>query len=152
FVVTLPIEGDDGVASAVALTPAETLIAGPPAVEEELEVLAEEDTPTLLIVDDSADLRAWIREHFSERFRVHEAPDGAEGIALARQHLPDMVISDVMMPGVDGFELCRTLRSSSETDFLPIILLTAQADSERRIEGLERGADDYLTKPFEMRE
>jgi DNA-binding response OmpR family regulator len=83
---------------------------------------------------------------------VLEAADGAEGIALARQHLPDVVLSDVMMPGTNGHELVRVLRESAETDFLSIILLTAQAEDEQRLEGLERGADEYIVKPFEMRE
>src|SRR5678815_819129 len=111
-----------------------------------------EDVPSLLVVDDSADLRSYIRDHFTARFRVLEAGDGAEGIALARRHLPDVVISDVMMPGTDGYELVRALRASPETDFLSIILLTAQAADEQRLNGLERGADDYIVKPFEMRE
>jgi DNA-binding response OmpR family regulator len=111
-----------------------------------------EDVPTLLVVDDSADLRGYIRDHFAARFRVLEAADGAEGIALARRHLPDVVLSDVMMPGTDGHELVRVLRASAETDFLSIILLTAQAEDEQRLEGLERGADEYIVKPFEMRE
>jgi signal transduction histidine kinase/DNA-binding response OmpR family regulator len=111
-----------------------------------------EDVPALLVVDDSADLRSYIRDHFAARFRVLEAADGAEGIALARRHLPDVVLSDVMMPGTDGHELVRVLRASAETDFLSIILLTAQAEDEQRLEGLERGADEYIVKPFEMRE
>jgi signal transduction histidine kinase/ligand-binding sensor domain-containing protein/CheY-like chemotaxis protein len=110
------------------------------------------DVPTLLVVDDSADLRDYIRDHFTARFRVLEAGDGAEGITLARQHLPDVVISDVMMPGTDGHELVRTLRASPETDFLAIVLLTAKAEDEQRMEGLEGGADEYMVKPFEMRE
>jgi signal transduction histidine kinase/ligand-binding sensor domain-containing protein/CheY-like chemotaxis protein len=111
-----------------------------------------QDVPTLLVVDDSADLRGYIRDHFAARFRVLEASDGAEGIALARSNLPDVVLSDVMMPGTDGHELVRVLRESPETDFLSIILLTAQAEDEQRLEGLERGADEYIVKPFEMRE
>jgi DNA-binding response OmpR family regulator len=111
-----------------------------------------EDVPTLLVVDDSADLRSYIRDHFAARFHVLEAADGAEGIALARRHLPDVVLSDVMMPGTDGRELVRVLRASAETDFLAIVLLTAQAEDEQRLEGLERGADEYIVKPFEMRE
>jgi signal transduction histidine kinase/ligand-binding sensor domain-containing protein/DNA-binding response OmpR family regulator len=111
-----------------------------------------EDVPTLLVVDDSADLRRYIRDHFAAQFRVLEAADGAEGIALARQHVPDVIVSDVMMPGTDGHELVRALRESPETSFLAIVLLTAQADDQQKIEGLERGADDYIVKPFEMRE
>jgi YesN/AraC family two-component response regulator len=104
------------------------------------------------VVDDSADLRGYIRGHFASRFRVLEAADGAEGIALARRHLPDVVLSDVTMPVGDGHELVRALRASEETDFLAIVLLTAQAGDEQRLDGLERGADEYLVKPFEMRE
>jgi len=123
-----------------------------PSLSDDSAVLAGEDVPSLLVVDDSADLRGYIRDHFAARFRVLEAGDGAEGIALARRHLPDVVVSDVMMPGTDGHELVRVLRESAETDFLSIILLTAQAEDEQRLEGLERGADEYLVKPFEMRE
>jgi signal transduction histidine kinase/ligand-binding sensor domain-containing protein/DNA-binding response OmpR family regulator len=111
-----------------------------------------ENVPTMLVVDDSADLRGYVRDHFAAKFHVLEAADGVAGIELAREHLPDIVLSDVMMPRADGFELVRSLRQSSETEFLSIVLLTAQADDQRRLEGLEHGADDYIVKPFEMRE
>jgi signal transduction histidine kinase/CheY-like chemotaxis protein/AraC-like DNA-binding protein len=110
------------------------------------------DVPTLLVVDDSQDMRRFIRAHFDERFRVLEAGDGEEALTLARSQLPDVIISDVMMPRMDGRELVRRLRESPDTDFLAVLLLTAQADNEQRIAGLEGGADDYLGKPFEMRE
>jgi signal transduction histidine kinase/ligand-binding sensor domain-containing protein/DNA-binding response OmpR family regulator len=113
---------------------------------------ARDDVPTLLVVDDSADLRAYVRDHFASKFRVIEAGDGGEGIMLAQRHLPDVVISDVMMPGTDGHALLHALRSSPETDFVPVILLTAQAEGSQRLAGLEGGADDYIVKPFEMRE
>jgi CheY-like chemotaxis protein len=111
-----------------------------------------DDVPTLLIVDDSPDLRAYVRDHFAPMFRVIEGGDGAEGIMLGQRHLPDVIVSDVMMPGSDGHALLRTLRSSPETDFVPVIFLTAQAEGEQRLAGLEGGADDYIVKPFEMRE
>jgi len=110
------------------------------------------DVTTLLIVDDSADLRAYIRSHFESRYRILEAGDGEDGIERAKSLLPDLVISDVMMPGIDGNVLCRTLKSDPETDFIPIILLTALASTDDRVTGLGGGADDYLAKPFEMRE
>jgi signal transduction histidine kinase/ligand-binding sensor domain-containing protein/DNA-binding response OmpR family regulator len=110
------------------------------------------DRTTLLIVDDSADMRAYVRSHFESRYSVLEAADGEAGIERAKSLLPDLVISDVMMPGVDGNTLCRTLKSDAETDFIPIILLTALASTENRVAGLVGGADDYLAKPFEMRE
>jgi DNA-binding response OmpR family regulator len=112
----------------------------------------ETDVATLLVVDDSADMRAYVREHFASRYRVVEAVDGAEGIERAREVVPDLVISDVMMPRVDGNVLCRTLKSDPETDFIPIILLTARASTDDRVVGFIGGADDYLAKPFEMRE
>ena len=112
----------------------------------------EQDTPTLLVVDDSDDLRAFVRGHFAAEFRVLEAANGEDGLALARSHLPDVILSDVMMPGMDGRSMVRALRSDPETDFLAVVLLTAQAEDAQRLSGLELGADDYLVKPFSMRE
>ena len=111
-----------------------------------------DDVPTLLIVDDSADLRAFVHDQFGDRFKVLEASNGTEGIEVARRELPDVVVSDLMMPDTDGHMLVRALRASPETDFLPIILLTAHTGLDQRLTGLEGGADDYLTKPFDMRE
>jgi signal transduction histidine kinase/ligand-binding sensor domain-containing protein/DNA-binding response OmpR family regulator len=125
----------------------------PPAdAELEEQTAIDDNVPTLLIVDDSADLRRYVRDHFSSRFRVLEAANGNAGVELAQRHLPDVVLSDVMMPVADGHELVRTLRASPATDFLSIVLLTAQADDAQRLKGLEGGADDYIPKPFEMRE
>jgi DNA-binding response OmpR family regulator len=149
--VAIPDEAEvPGTASLVTSVTAEQV--GRSAEQTPMDDNRAEDVPTLLVVDDSADLRGYIRDHFAPRFRVLEAADGAEGIALARRHLPDVVLSDVMMPGTDGHELVRVLRESAETDFLSIILLTAQAEDEQRLQGLERGADEYIVKPFEMRE
>ena len=111
-----------------------------------------DDVTTLLVVDDSADMRAYIRARFEPRYRVIEGADGNEGLARSRESLPDLVISDVVMPGMSGHELFDALRSNPETDFIPVILLTAQAEGEQRIAGLDRGADDYIVKPFDMRE
>jgi signal transduction histidine kinase/ligand-binding sensor domain-containing protein/CheY-like chemotaxis protein/AraC-like DNA-binding protein len=110
------------------------------------------DVPTLLIVDDSADLRTYVRDNFTPRFRVMEAANGAQGIEVARRELPDVIVSDLMMPDTDGHALVRALRASPETDFLPIVLLTAHTAIDQRLAGLAGGADDYLTKPFDMRE
>jgi len=110
------------------------------------------DLTTLLVVDDSADLRAYVRAHFEPRYRVVEAADGAEGVEQARTIVPDLVISDVMMPRMDGSALCRALKDNPETDFIPIVLLTARASTDDRVAGFVGGADDYLAKPFEMRE
>ncbi|MEN8143784.1 MAG: two-component regulator propeller domain-containing protein [Gemmatimonadota bacterium] len=111
-----------------------------------------EDVVTVLVVDDSEDIRTYIRSRFEPRYRVAEAGDGSEGLERARTLLPDLVISDVVMPGMDGYELCQALRASPETDFIPIILLTAKAETADMVAGLEQGADAYVVKPFEMQE
>jgi signal transduction histidine kinase/DNA-binding response OmpR family regulator len=110
------------------------------------------DQTTILVVEDNAEVRAYVRQHLVPSYRVLEASNGAEGLEIARSRLPDLVLSDIMMPEMDGYALCRALRSSPETDFLPIILLTARAEAEDRLAGLEEQADDYLTKPFDVRE
>lgn len=111
-----------------------------------------EDITTVLVVDDNADVRSYIRAHLESTYRIVEAAGGADGIALATTLIPDLVISDVMMPGTDGHALCRALRGNSETDFIPVILLTARASTEHKVAGLAEGADDYVVKPFEMPE
>jgi signal transduction histidine kinase/ligand-binding sensor domain-containing protein/CheY-like chemotaxis protein/AraC-like DNA-binding protein len=111
-----------------------------------------EDVTTVLVVEDNPELRAFIRMHLQGRFRVLEAADGLQGLELARRRLPDLVLSDVMMPELDGYALCRALRADPETDFIPVILLTARADMEDRLAGLREAADAYLTKPFQVEE
>jgi DNA-binding response OmpR family regulator len=106
------------------------------------------DTGILLVVEDSADMREYIRGALEPGYTVIEAKDGREGLQKARDIIPDLIISDIMMPEVDGYELCRELKSDIETSHIPIILLTAKAAEENIIQGLETGADDYITKPF----
>jgi signal transduction histidine kinase/ligand-binding sensor domain-containing protein/CheY-like chemotaxis protein len=111
-----------------------------------------EDVTTVLVVEDNVELRAFVRMHLQGRFRVVEAADGLQGLELARRVLPDLVLSDVMMPGLDGYALCRALKEDPETDFIPVILLTARAAMEDRLSGLRESADAYLTKPFQVEE
>ncbi len=115
-----------------------------PAVEER----ADTGPATVLVVDDHPDIRAYVRKHLEPHYRVVEAARGDEGLIVVRAELPDVIVCDVMMPGLDGFAFCRAVKADPETDFLPVILLTAKAGTEGRLEGLEGGADDYLTKPF----
>lgn len=102
----------------------------------------------ILVVEDNDDTRSYIRESLEPDYRVVEAADGSEGIARAIEVLPDLIISDIMMPGMDGYELCRVLKKDVRTSHVPIVLLTAKASEESIIRGLETGADDYITKPF----
>ncbi len=123
-------------------TPAETA-AGQPQVPGE-----QEEKPLILVVDDNADVRTYVRGSLEPYFKVVEAADGREGILRAKEIIPDLIVSDVMMPEADGFELCRTLKSDVLTSHVPIILLTAKVSEESELQGLETGADDYITKPF----
>jgi signal transduction histidine kinase/DNA-binding response OmpR family regulator len=112
----------------------------------------ETDRTTVLVVDDHPDARAYIRRHLEPTYRVLEAADGAEGLKQARRFVPDLVVSDLMMPGMDGSALFRALREDPELEFIPVILLTARASTESRMKGLREGVDDYLVKPFDPRE
>jgi DNA-binding response OmpR family regulator len=112
----------------------------PGAVDDERDII--------LVVEDSADVREYIREALEPLYRVIEAADGREGIQQAQEIIPDLIISDIMMPGTDGYELCKVLKTDVKTSHVPIVLLTAKAAEENIIEGLETGADDYITKPF----
>ena len=119
------------------------------AAPEAEEPVADGDTrSTLMVVDDNADFRAMLRESFDKEFRIVEAGNGSEALRLLENIVPDMILCDVMMPGMDGNELCRTLKTDVRTSHIPIIMLTARTAEEHKIEGLSMGADDYLTKPF----
>ena len=107
----------------------------------------------VLIVEDQTDIRKLIRMTLEfEDFEIHEASDGASGLGMARAIKPDLVILDVMPPGLDGIEVCRRLRANPDTRNVPIIMLTARGEEADRIRGLDTGADDYITKPFSMTE
>ena len=128
--------------------PLEAEDAGEPVGEIET---GETDRHIILVVEDNADLRHYIRSSLEPGYDVIEARDGGEGIERAKAVIPDLIISDIMMPGVDGYELCRSVKSDVSTCHIPVILLTARASEESIVEGLETGADDYVTKPFNTR-
>jgi signal transduction histidine kinase/ligand-binding sensor domain-containing protein/DNA-binding response OmpR family regulator len=125
---------------------------------EDLTGLREADVPesideaTVLIVDDNPDMRRLLRRQFLPRFRVLEAGNGIEGVAEAHKAMPDVIVSDVMMPEMDGYDLCRAVKADSRLEFIPVVLLTARAEMDDKIAGLEGGADDYVVKPFNANE
>ncbi len=111
-----------------------------------------EDKPAILLVDDNADMREYVTGLLGGRYRVMSAADGRIALAQAEKDHPDLVLTDVMMPEMDGFALLDALRRNPATHAVPVILLSARAGEESRIEGVDSGADDYLTKPFTARE
>jgi PAS domain S-box-containing protein len=115
-------------------------------------VEGEDPRPFILVADDNADMRQYIVRLLGERYQVRAVPDGEAALAAVRERTPDLVLTDVMMPRLDGFGLLQTLRNEASTHSLPIVLLSARAGEESRVEGMEAGADDYLVKPFGARE
>lgn len=141
------------VEAVAASRPAPTLDAGPgldetsPRRDDPGEPDA--DRTTVLLVDDNADVRAYVRSVLAPSYRILEAADGRAGLERAQADLPDLIVADVMMPELDGLALGRALKDDPMTDAIPVVLLTARAATEDRIAGLETGADAYLVKPFE---
>ncbi len=105
---------------------------------------------SLLIVEDNFDLRTYIVSMLSADYFVWQAENGEKGILIANKEIPDLIISDLMMPGMDGIELLRELKSNINTNHIPVIILTAKTSESKRVEGLQAGADDYITKPFNL--
>ncbi|MCW9064732.1 MAG: response regulator, partial [Ignavibacteriaceae bacterium] len=110
------------------------------------------DKTIVLIVEDNPDVRDYIKDGLNDIYHVEEAANGAQGLRKAQKCIPDLIVSDVMMPKMDGYEMTKELRQDEKTSHIPIILLTAKSDRDSKLEGLGLGADDYLTKPFDTQE
>jgi signal transduction histidine kinase/ABC-type sugar transport system substrate-binding protein/CheY-like chemotaxis protein len=116
--------------------------------KEQVTTALDDNAPTVMIIDDNDDLREYIKSLLRDHYHVLEASDGKRGLEVARENIPDLVISDIMMPVMDGLEFCNKLKSDRTTSHIPVILLTARSMDNQRIEGYQHGADAYITKPF----
>ena len=120
---------------------------------EKAEILSgSKSLPLVLLIEDNPDMRSYIRDHLQSFYRFMLAADGEKGWQLARKRIPDLIISDIMMPEMDGFQLCQKIKSDIATRHIPLILLTARAELKDKLAGLELGADDYVPKPFAIEE
>ena len=145
-------------ACACAATSSDVLVPETAAAENQSALCAEEENEAetnydpsrkcVLIIDDNPDIRSYVRGLLATDYSVVEAADGAEGIRKAMKYVPDLIVSDVMMPGMDGIECCRRLKGELQTCHIPVILLTACSLDEQRIQGYDGGADSYISKPF----
>ena len=120
--------------------------------EQHLSEVPREDFPMVLLIEDNRDVITYLSSFLSNEYVIVTANDGKQGVEKAIQLTPDLVVSDVMMPEMDGFKVCELLKTDERTSHIPIILLTAKSDSKARLEGLSHGADAYLVKPFNRRE
>lgn len=115
---------------------------------ENVEVDGASDKEVVLVIDDNQDVRDYVKMLLQDKYTVIEAVNGQEGIRQAMKYVPDVVVCDVMMPVMDGIECCKRLKSELQTSHIPVLMLTAYAMDEQRIQGYDSGADSYLTKPF----
>ncbi|WP_167615378.1 ATP-binding protein [Maribellus sediminis] len=112
----------------------------------------DKELPVLLIIEDNHDVAAYIKMVTDKKYELLSSENGIKGIEIAQENIPDIIISDILMPGINGYEVCATLKNDFRTSHIPIVLLTARTDKESQITGYEKGADAYVTKPFDPRE
>ena len=116
--------------------------------EAEKDAKTDSELPTVLVVDDNPDLRVYLRSILQTDYRILDAADGQQGMAVAKEEVPDLILSDVMMPVMNGLDFCKQLKADEVTSHIPVILVTARAMNQHQVEGYQSGADAYLTKPF----
>lgn len=164
FTVTLPVDKAffklDEIVAATELTSATTPSSQAPVAKTDaptrpsaiVDALSATSKPVLLIAEDNADVRSYIVDQFKGQYQILEAENGRVGLEKALESTPDLIISDIMMPEMDGTEFCKLLKINEKTSHIPVVMLTALAEQGDKLKGLETGADDYLVKPFDARE
>ncbi|QJW91522.1 response regulator [Spirosoma taeanense] len=155
FVLEIPVQLVSGYVDAQPVA-APTLVVDPPStptgIEPSFHPKSSDQAALVLVVEDNAELREFIVAELATSYRIRAAANGYEGWILAKEELPDVIISDLMMPRMDGYALIDRLRTDLATDHIPVMLLTASLEPDSRLKGLEYGADEYLTKPFHVGE
>ena len=116
--------------------------------EKDFNTIVTEETNQVLVVDDNVDMRSYIVKLLKKKYAVEEAGDGIEALEKVKENPPDLILTDIMMPRMDGLELLQSLRKDPQTSMIPIVFLSARAGEDTKVEGLHMGADDYLVKPF----
>ncbi len=146
FVITLPLEE--------ASDHTEVTVVSEPVHSKEEEVIAIDDLnadrPVLLLVEDNDEFREYMAQMLQSQYQVHEAANGKIGLDMTLDLIPDLIVSDIMMPEMDGIELCKAIRADHRISHIPVILLTARAEDDQQLQGYETGADAYVTKPFRL--
>ncbi len=148
FTVTIPVTHTKNAADAAAEALTQETVAAELAEIEPEPAVTDSGLPLVLVIDDNSDIRLLVREILSDEYRIIEAPDGKEGLRRAAKYVPDLIISDVMMPQMDGMKFCRRIKGEVTTSHIPVLMLTACSMDQQRIQGYESGADGYLSKPF----
>lgn len=149
FTVTLPLH--ESPARVVPGISAEGIFVNRAAIEIDLPIeKTGKNRPVVLLVEDNDEFRAYLKEVFQQEYQILDAPNGKAGLELTLERIPDLIVSDVMMPEMDGIELCRIIKTDRRISHIPVVLLTARAEDEQQIQGYQTGADAYVTKPFRL--
>lgn len=130
--------------------PSNILVESPDNYPEERDYDTPVNLQKVLIIEDNDEMRKFIKSELQKRYKIFEASDGLEGLKLVEKYLPDLIISDIMMPNMDGIEFCKKIKINSRTSHIPVVLLTAKGEAQTKYESIEIGADDYISKPFDM--
>lgn len=148
FTVIIPLQSIHEPKWDTEQSPADPILPSSAEIEEDNERGQSKKSPVILLVEDNDDFRFYLKDNLKQSFQILEATNGSQGWEQALHQIPDLIVSDIMMPEMDGISLCRKIKHDPRTSHIPVILLTARAAEDQKIEGFKAGADDYVTKPF----